>query len=304
MFLYNITWHFLEWSCGETFVIDWIIGDSSVCCRNVLTCFKDVTRVHRQKVKPHFFNTFLNVITLHPTVSFLGGGGGVNTAATNISHLLVHMGDRGLRGTHRQMSPRDSGGNLSQQQVWSRGRCFSARSQIYQRAHKDVRPGSRLCRCSAGIWGFSFFQPTYFDPYFKITPGNTGPEVATEVNLKVYALRKARRVVFSERNSIQDFSISKLQYHTISVGYQGLSPIMYETWRSVLDNWWDVSKDLNQTRVGMKSNSRNWASFSVLFILRSLWGPRVHLIGGFMEQISCREEYFLKGRSGSYSAGI
>lgn len=72
-------------------------------------------------------------------------------------------------------------------------------------AHKGVHPGGRLCRRSAGILGFSFFQPTYVDPYFKITPGNTGPEVATEVNLKVYALRKLDGWYFQRETQFKSF---------------------------------------------------------------------------------------------------
>lgn len=66
-------------------------------------------------------------------------------------------------------------------------------------AHEGVCPGYRLRKHSAGIWVFLhehlclcmlLFQPTQFEPHFKITPGNTGAEAATEVNLNVNVLRK------------------------------------------------------------------------------------------------------------------
>lgn len=100
------------------------------------------------------------------------------------------------------------------------------------------------------------------------------PEVATEVNLKVYVLRKVDGWYFQRETQFKSFpSLSfSITPSVLDIG-DSLS-IMSETWRSVLDNRWDVSKDLNQTRVGMKSSSRNWDPFSVLFILRSLWGPR------------------------------
>lgn len=160
MFLDNITWHFLEWSCGQTFVTSWIIGDSSICCRNVLTCFKDVTRVHRQKVKPHFFNAFLNVITLHPPVSFFfGGGGGSTQQPPTFLVCSCTWETEGCEG--RVPSDRRPPGlqvvTFLSNRYGAGGGGFPPAAKFIN-AHKGVHPGGRLCRRSAGIWVF-FFLP-------------------------------------------------------------------------------------------------------------------------------------------------
>lgn len=217
----------------------------------------------------------MSSLSIHPFLFFFWrGGGGFNTAATNISRLLVHMGDRGLRGTLRQMSPRASGGNLSQQQVWSRGGgCFRPQPNLSMR--------TKVCIlevvCVDDLLVFWVFLSSSRRTLILTSRSRLeirSPEVATEVNLKVYVLRKLDGWYFQRETQLKSFpSLSfSITPSVLDIG-DSLS-IMSETWRSVLDNRWDVSKDLNQTRVGMKSSSRNWDPFSVLFILRSLWGPR------------------------------
>lgn len=188
--------------------------------------------MHRQKVKPHFFNAFLNVITLHPPVSFFGGGGWGGSTQQPPTFLVCSCtweteGCEGRVPTDR-CPPRASGGNLSQQQVWSRGRCF--------RPQPNLSTRTKVCIlevvCVDVLLVFGVF----------LSSSRRTLILTSRSRLEIRTLRggdggqpeglraqKARRVVFSVRNSIQDFSIGKLSYHTISVGYQGLEEVFWTT---------------------------------------------------------------------------
>lgn len=91
----------------------------------------------------------MSSLPIHPSVSVFV----LNTAVTNISCVLVHVGGRRLRGTRplRQTSSLASGGDLSQRQVGEQGEVFLPAAKFIN-VHEGVRPGYRLWRHSAGIW--------------------------------------------------------------------------------------------------------------------------------------------------------